>query len=98
MFRHPGQCGRDYILDKLLDFHRQHATAPEKTLNDLHAAMKQIPADEYCNEAVPLQARYQRTQSRRRRAPQPIGELLLVVLARLGVGTVKSTSEDRDAS
>jgi transposase len=98
VFRHPSQRDRAYILDKLLEFHRQHGTSPDKTLIDLNAAMKQVPDSEYAKEAIPLQARYERTQNTRRRAPQPIGEILLVVLAKLGVGTVESTSEDRDAS
>lgn len=98
VYRHPSQRDRAYILDKLLAFHREHGTALDKRLIELNAAMKQIPKSEYCNEAVPLQAHYQRTQNRRRRDPQPIGDILLAVLARLGVGTVESTSEDRDAS
>lgn len=98
VFCHPSQCDRGYILDKLLDFHRQHGTAPEKILADLHAAREQVPQSEYHNEATPLQARYEKTQNRRCREPQPLGEILLAVLAKLGVGAVESTSEDRDAS
>jgi transposase len=98
VFHHPSQRDRDYILDKLLAFHRQHGTPPDKTLIDLNAAMMQIPKSEYPNEAVPLQAHYERKQNRRRRDPEPIGDILLVVLAKLGVGTVQLTSEARDAS
>lgn len=97
VFRHPSQQQRDYILDKLLAFHRQHGTPSDKTLIDLNAAIRQIPKAEHLQEAKPLQTRYQRTQNRRRRGPQPIGNILLVVLARLGVGAVQSTSEDRDS-
>jgi transposase len=96
VFCHPSQRGRAYILDKLLAFHRQHATPLDKTLADLNAAIHQIPKAEYHNEAAPLQTYYERTQNRRRRDPQPIGDILVVVLARLGVGTVQSISEDRD--
>lgn len=98
VFCHPSQRERSYILDKLVDFHRQHGTTPEKILIDLSAARQQIPQTEHGNEAAPLQARYERTQNRRRREPQPIGEVLLVVLARLGVGSLESTTEDRDSS
>jgi transposase len=98
VFRHPSQRGRAYILDKLVAFHRHHATSLDKTLIDLNAAIRQIPKAEYHNEAAPLQTHYERTQNRHRRQPQPIGDILLVVLARLGVGTVQSTSEDRDPS
>ena len=98
VFCHPSQRGRDYILDKLLEFHHQHDTPLEKRLSDVNAAMKQIPTSEYPNEAIPLQAHYERTQRRCRRDPQPIGDILLAVLAKLGVGAVESISEDRDAS
>jgi len=98
VFRHPSQRDRAYIIDKLLDFHRQHTTSLEQTLIDLNTAVAQIPASEYHNEAAPLQSRYERTRRTRRREPQPIGDVLLVVLARLGVGTVESESEDRDSS
>jgi len=98
VFRHPSQRDRAYILDKLLTFHRQHATPLDKTLVDLNRAIHQIPKAEYNNEAAPLQTHCERTQNRRRRDPQPIGDILLVVLAKLGVGAVQSTSEDRDPS
>ena len=98
MFHHPSQRDRAYILDKLIDFHRKHGTPPDKILTDLNIARQQIPQGEYLNEAAPLQARYERTKNRRCREPKPIGEILLAVLARLGIGTVESTSEGRDAS
>jgi hypothetical protein len=96
VFCHPSQQGRNYILDKLIDFHHQHGTPPDQTLTDLYRAIQQIPKTEYRNEAAPLQTRCKRAP-KRRREPQPIGEILLAVLARLGVGTVES-KEDRDAS
>ena len=30
VFQHSSQCERDYLLDKLLEFHRQHATPPKQ--------------------------------------------------------------------
>jgi hypothetical protein len=98
VFRHPSQRDRAYVLDKLFAFHRQHATPPDKLLTDLKLAIDQIPKSEHHNEADPLQARYERTRTTRRRGAQPIGDILPVVLARLGVGAVESTPEDRDAS
>jgi len=98
VFSHPSQRDRAYILDKLLAFHRQHGTPPDKTLIDLYKAIQQIPKAEYNHEAAPLQTHYQRTQNRRRRDPKPLGDILVAVLAKLGVGTVQSTSEDRDPS
>jgi len=98
VFHHPSQCDRDYILDKLVDFYRQHDTPPDKILFGLNTAIKQVPKAEYSSEAEPLQARYQRTKSRRSRNPQPIGDILLEVLAKLGVGNIESTTEDRDSN
>jgi transposase len=98
VFCHPAQRDRAYILDKLLMFHRQHASPLDKTLVDLNRAIHQIPKAEHSNEAAPLRSHYERAQNRRGRGPQPIGDILLTVLARLGVGAVESTSEDRDPS
>jgi transposase len=98
VFCHPSQRDRAYILDKLVAFHREHGTASDKILIDLQAAIEQIPQGEFHNEAAALQPRYERSRNRRRREPQPIGDILLAVLARLGVGTIESTSEVRDAS
>jgi transposase len=96
VFRHPSQRERSYILDKLLDFHQQHGTRPEQTLCDLQRALEQVPKNEFAQEAAPLEARYARVHRRRRRDPQPIGEVLLAVLARLGVGAVQSEVDGRD--
>jgi hypothetical protein len=92
VFRHPCLRERGYILDKLLAFHLEHDTPFEQALRDLHLATAQIPVREYAAEARPLIER-QRTK----RGPQPLGEILAIVLARLGVGAVPSTpSEDPD--
>jgi transposase len=99
VFHHPSQCQRDYMLDKLLEFHWDRHTHVEIILRDLDAARQQIPMSEYANEAIPLQKRLDKTQRSRLHEPHPIGELLLVVLARLGVGTLQSTvSEDQGSS
>jgi len=98
VFKHPSQLQRDYVLDKLLDFLRERDTNPEIILQNLNATRQQIPASEYAAEATPLQTRYGKTR-RRRGEPQPIAEVLLAVLARLGVGTLQSpTSEDQGSS
>jgi transposase len=90
VFHHPCLCGRDWILDKLLAFHHQHGTPPLEILADLQAAIAQLPHQEYSVEAVPLSERLQRSRRSRRRGPQPIGEVLPLVLAKLGVGAVQS--------
>jgi hypothetical protein len=98
VFRHPSCRERDYILDKLLEFHKQHGTSPQQILIDLHAAAAQVPQQEHAAEATPLQSRLAQSRRLRRHGPHAIGDLLLVVLARLGVGTLQSDSRDQDPS
>jgi transposase len=91
VFRHPAIQGRHYILDKLTAFHRDHDTAMPQVLGDLQAALAQVPPAEHAAEAKPLHEELQRIQDGRRRGPQPLGDILPLVLARLGVGVVQST-------
>jgi transposase len=91
VFRHPSIQGRHYILDKLTAFHRAHHTDMTQVLRDLQAAVEQIPRREFGAEARPLAEELQRIQDGHRRGPQPLGDLLPIVLARLGVGVVQST-------
>jgi transposase len=90
VFRHPGIQGRHYILDKLTAFHRQHDTDMVEVLRDLQATIEQIPPREHAAEAQPLSEELDRIQDGRRRGPQVLGDILPVVLARLGVGAVQS--------
>jgi transposase len=92
VFHHPCLSGRDLILDKLLAFHHQHGTPALEILAGLQAAIQQLPRQEYPVEAVPLNERLQRSRRSRRRGPQPIGEILPVVLAKLGAGGVQSNN------
>jgi transposase len=91
VFRHPCIQGRHYILDKLNGFHREHGTGMAEVLRDLQAAIGQLPPRAYVAEAGPLQQELQRIQEGRRRGPQLLGDILPIVLARLGVGAVQST-------
>ena len=91
VFHHPCLQGRHYILDKLTAFHREHETAMPELLGDLQAAVEQLPQREHAAEARPLQEELQRIQEGRRRGPQLLGDILPIVLARLGVGVVQST-------
>jgi transposase len=90
VFHHPGLQGRHYILDKLTAFHREHDTPMATVLRDLQAVIAQIPRPEYAAEAKPLHEELQRIQEGRRRGPQLLGDILPIVLARLGVGAVQS--------
>jgi transposase len=90
VFHHPSIQGRHYILDKLTAFHRDHDTGMAEVLRDLQAAVSQIPAREQAAEARPLTEELQRIQEGHRRGPQLLGDILPLVLARLGVGQVQS--------
>jgi hypothetical protein len=91
VFRHPCIQGRHYILDKLSAFHAAHDTPMPELLRDLQAAIGQVPQREHANEAKPLHEELRKIQDGRRRGPQPLGDILPIVLARLGVGVIKST-------
>ncbi len=91
VFRHPGLQGRHYILDKLVAFHRDHKTGMAEQLRDLQAALEHVPPTEYAAEAKPLHEELERIQQGRRRGPQLLGDILPIVLARLGVAGVQST-------
>jgi transposase len=91
VFRHPSMQGRHYILDKLTAFHRAHDTGMAEVLRDLQAAIGQIPRREHAAEAEPLTAELRQIQDGHRRGPQLLGDILPIVLARLGVGVVQST-------
>lgn len=73
-------------LDKLMAFHREHDSAVAEVLRDLQAALGHVPRKEYAAEAKPLHEELQRIQEGRRRGPQPLGDILPLVLARLGAG------------
>jgi transposase len=92
VFRHPGIQGRHYILDKLTAFHRGHDTTMPEVLRDLQAALGQVPVREHAAEAKPLAEELQRIREGHRRGPQILGDILPIVLARLGVGAVQSTA------
>ena len=91
VFRHPCLRERSYILDKLLAFHTEHQTPMPETLQDLNQALEHVPSREYPAEARPLAERMEKLSRRRAKGPQPLGDVLALVLARLGVGRVQST-------
>jgi transposase len=90
VFRHASIQGRHYILDKLTAFHREHDTDMVQVLRDLQVAVGQVPAREYVAEARPLHEELMKIRGGHRRGPQVLGDILPIVLARLGVGAVQS--------
>jgi hypothetical protein len=91
VFRHPCIQGRHTLLDKLSAFHVAHGTPVPELLRDLQAAIGHVPLREHAAEAKPLQEELQKIQDGRRRGPQPLADILPIVLARLGVGVIAST-------
>ena len=63
---------------------------PEQ-LRVLQAAIGQVPRTEYAAEAGPLAEELKLIETGHRRGPQPLGDILPIVLAQLGVGRVEST-------
>jgi transposase len=94
VFRHPGMHERHYILEKLNAFHREHGTGTAQVLADLLAATAQLPRNAHADEARPLAEKQAKLQTGRRRGPQLLDDVLLIVLARLGVGVQSNPSGD----
>jgi transposase len=99
VFHHPALQQRHYILDKLLAFYREHDTPMPQTLAGLETAVGHIPASAHADEAKPLAAELLRIHAGRRRGPQLLGDILPLVLARLGVRALQSEeSGERDST
>jgi len=90
VFHHPGMQHRHYILDKLNTFHREHGTDIAQAMADLLAAVEQLPKSAHADEAKPLLDERARLEAGRRRGPQLLGDILPIVLARLGIGAIQS--------
>ena len=90
VFRHPCLQHRSYILDKLNAFYREHEGTVPQILADLQAAIGQLPRSAYAEDARHLAAELQRIEQGRRRGPQLLGDILPIVLARLGVAALQS--------
>jgi transposase len=90
VFRHPCCRGRDCIIEKLIKFYNAHETPLPQVLADLEAAAAQVPREEYPAEAAPLAAALERPRRGMGHGPVLLGEILPVVLARLGVKPVQS--------
>jgi len=92
LFPHPCRQERHYILGKLLTFHSEHGTDPKAMRQDLEAAVEQLPVKARAREAEPLQKELDALG--RRRGPQPLAEIIPLVLARLADRVVESTPSE----
>lgn len=85
------------ILDKLVEFHLEHRATAEELRATLLSALAQLPATAGACELPPLQARLP-VSDRRRRGPQPIGEILREIVARLVLAPVQSEEPPASAA
>jgi transposase len=92
LFPHPCCQPRHHILGKLLAFHGEHDTPPPALRQDLEAAVGQLPLRSRAAEAAPLQEELDALG--RRRGPQPLAEILPLVLARLAGPVVQSPTSE----
>lgn len=97
LFPHACCQPRHYILDKLLRFQQEHNTPMATALEDLHAAIEQLPKAARPAEADVLKEQL-RDRKASRRGPQPLATIIPLVLARLGVAPLQSERGDRDPS
>src|SRR5262249_20351193 len=84
VFCHPKTTTRHYILDKLLSFHRAHASPADVILRDLEAARAQLPQTEYKAEADILEQRRDALPLGRGAKARQLVDILPKVLTRLG--------------
>jgi len=91
LYSHPSQLDRGYVLEKLMEFHRDRGTPPSQIVTDLRHASEQIPSSYHAAEATPLRAFHEKSKRSRRSEPKQLGSLLVAVLARLQCSDIEST-------
>jgi transposase len=88
LFPHPCCQPRHAIVAKLLVFHNEHGTELLAMRQDLEVAAEQLPPTQHAAEAEPLQQQLDALAARR--GPQPLAEIIPLVLARLAGRVVQS--------
>jgi hypothetical protein len=92
LFPHPCCQPRHYLLLKLLAFLGEHDTDPRDLLRDLPAVVELLPPKSCGGEHHALQE--QLDAILKRRGPQPLGDILPVVLVRLATRMRQATSSE----
>jgi transposase len=85
---HPALQTRHHLIQKVNAFHTDHGTATADLMADLQAVVDQLPRSEHAREATSLQEEL--AAAAKKRGPQPLTDILPLVLARLGV--IQSTA------
>ena len=88
--RHPCLQKRHYVITKLIEFYSEHNIDIDETKSDLDAAVAQLACSEYASEAEPLKHEWAAQPAKRGAGARRLGEILPVVLAKLGVKLVQS--------
>lgn len=96
LFRHPACQERDYILGKILKFHSAHGTPTEQFREDMQAACAQLPKGCLAGEKKNLDE--QLAALARKRGPQPLADLISIVLARVKLRQLQSHVRSEDPS
>jgi transposase len=89
LFRHPACQERHYILGKILKFHTEHGTPTELFRQDMEAACAQLPKGCLAGEKKDLKEHL--ADLARKRGPQPLADVISIVLARVKLRQVEST-------
>ena len=79
---------RHYILAKLMKFYTSHDSLPQ-TMSEELQAVEQLPAKTRREEIKPLKEHLEELGNRR--GPQPLKEIIPLVLAKLGLCQAQST-------
>jgi transposase len=98
LFRHPCLQPRAYLLGKLLNFHIEHGTSTEQVQADMLAVCDCLPRSTLHAEVQPLEE--QLAKLAHQRGPQPLADLISIVLARVQLRQLQSAagrSEDPNA-
>ncbi len=88
---HPCCHKREFLLKKIMDFHRQHATPAAQMMADLNAVVDQLPKRTRSHESEFL-SEHLESLSRSRKGPTALGEMLPAILARLNDSKLQSHS------
>ncbi len=78
---HGKGVDREYLLGKLQTFHQRHETPIAQSVKELGEAFQWLPQSAYADEAKPLRELVRK----KCRSAKSIGDLLIPLLARLGV-------------
>ncbi len=89
LFPHACRQPHHYLLLKLLDFHGEHGTDAETIARDLHTVVTLLPPGSCPAEQDALRDRLDTILGRR--GPQPLGDIIQVVLLRLVARMIQST-------